>query len=214
MLAHLGGFLFMDNSMKTRKCYKCKEIKELSEFYKDCTDKLGYAKACKICSRKLTDDYQKNHPDYFKLKGKEHYKKEDNPKKYQKYRLKYLDYVDNCLRSVRGRLSSTLDAARTRAVKKTYEYNLTLDWLVNMYEKQDGKCILTGMPFVLDRNEDGNRYQRPYAPSIDRIDPSKGYTKDNVRLVCVIVNLALNRFGEDVFSNMCHSYVKNKRRII
>ena len=41
--------------------------------------------------------------------------------------------------------------------------------------------------------------RRPFAPSLDRIDSSGGYTRDNTRLVCQAVNFALNAFGEDIF---------------
>jgi len=37
---------------------------------------------------------------------------------------------------------------------------------------------------------------RPFSASIDRINTNLGYTKDNVRFVCTMVNFALNEFGE------------------
>lgn len=54
------------------------------------------------------------------------------------------------------------------------------------------KCEVTGVDLVLS-----NRNFNPYTASIDRIDPSKGYTKDNVRIVCLIYNYCKNRFNED-----------------
>ncbi len=35
----------------------------------------------------------------------------------------------------------------------------------------------------------------PFAPSLDRIDSSKGYEEGNVRIVCLMVNLAMNTWG-------------------
>lgn len=40
--------------------------------------------------------------------------------------------------------------------------------------------------------------RRPLAPSIDRIDSSLGYTRQNCRIVCAAVNYAMNVWGEDV----------------
>jgi hypothetical protein len=52
-----------------------------------------------------------------------------------------------------------------------------------------------------------NGKTNPFAPSIDRINPSIGYTKDNIRLVCASVNFALNEFGEDIFRKICKAYL-------
>lgn len=42
-----------------------------------------------------------------------------------------------------------------------------------------------------------------------RIDSKGGYTKDNVRLVCIIVNFALSEFGDLSFDKMCKAYCNN-----
>jgi hypothetical protein len=68
------------------------------------------------------------------------------------------------------------------------------------------KCAITKIKFIFDK---GNTSRRPFSPSIDRINSKLGYTKDNVRLVCVIVNLALNEFGDENFDKMCRAYVEN-----
>jgi hypothetical protein len=50
----------------------------------------------------------------------------------------------------------------------------------------------------------------PFSPSIDRIDSNKGYTKDNCRLVCTIVNFGLHRFGEQIYEYVCSEYLKTQ----
>lgn len=52
-----------------------------------------------------------------------------------------------------------------------------------------GTCEVTGIPFDLTGGE-----RKPHTPSIDRIDPSRGYTKDNVQLVVWIYNAAKSTF--------------------
>jgi hypothetical protein len=42
---------------------------------------------------------------------------------------------------------------------------------------------------------DGGKAKRPYAPNLDRIDPRHGYEPDNVRVVCAIVNFAMNAWA-------------------
>jgi hypothetical protein len=55
-----------------------------------------------------------------------------------------------------------------------------------------GRCLLSGIEFDMTPFS-GKR--RPFAPSIDRIDPSRGYSKGNCRLVCVAVNYAMSDWG-------------------
>ncbi len=39
--------------------------------------------------------------------------------------------------------------------------------------------------------------RNPKAMSLDRINPSKPYTNDNVRFVCLWINLAMSNWGFD-----------------
>ena len=160
-------------------------------------------------------EYGSSHRSYFKKKGVDRYaniedKTSFNKNRYVENKDSFLKSRDKFARSVRGRVYSLYESAKDRSAKKNMVFEITLDYLLEKYEKQEGKCEMTGIPFTSERNPDGKRFYMPYSPSLDRIDSNKGYTKDNVRLVCVIVNLALNVFGEDVFKNMCQSYLANK----
>ena len=78
-----------------------------------------------------------------------------------------------------------------------------------MYLTQNKKCTLTKIDFVFEKVKTS---KRPFAPSIDRVDSTLGYVKGNVRLVCTIVNIALNEFGDEIFGKMCEAYVENSIR--
>lgn len=98
----------------------------------------------------------------------------------------------------------TLEAARTakkRAAKRGMEYTLAHDDLRRMYDA--GACAISGVAFSTWKP--ASAFRSPWVPSLDRIDPSKGYTPDNTRLVCAAVNLAMNEWGEDVVRRWaCH----------
>lgn len=100
--------------------------------------------------------------------------------------------------------SVTLEAARTakkRADKRGIEYTLTHDDLRRMYAS--GACSISGVAFCTWNPEAA--FRSPWVPSLDRIDPSKGYTPENTRLVCAAVNLAMNEWGEGVVRRWaCH----------
>lgn len=71
-----------------------------------------------------------------------------------------------------------------------------------------GVCEMTGVPFDLTPPQGSHR--RFNAPSLDRIDPKKGYTYDNVRVVLCLVNIALNDWGEDVLRDVMQRWLDKK----
>jgi hypothetical protein len=66
------------------------------------------------------------------------------------------------------------------------DFDITVPFLVDLFEKQDGRCVLSGLPMAttthIDERPDDMR-SNPNKLSIDRIDSSRGYTEDNVQLV-------------------------------
>lgn len=70
--------------------------------------------------------------------------------------------------------------AQKRALKKGVPFSLTVEWAKSVW---DGKCALTGFAF-----EVGNGAPCAFSPSIDKIDPAKGYVPENCRFVLVRIN--------------------------
>jgi hypothetical protein len=70
----------------------------------------------------------------------------------------------------------------------------TMADLAAVWEACGGCCAVSGLPFGLVAFGDGQA-QRPFAPSLDRIDRHKPYRRDNVRLVASIANFAMNAWG-------------------
>lgn len=76
------------------------------------------------------------------------------------------------------------------------DFNLSLEFLKELWIKQDGKCSYSKVQMILP-SKIQDILNSPIQASIDRIDPSKGYTKDNVEYVCLFVNLGKNQFSKD-----------------
>lgn len=102
-----------------------------------------------------------------------------------------------------GRLYSN---AMLRAKQKGLVFTLSRKEFAKLIQRSDGRCELTGLPIDWERIEAGQR--RPFAPSLDRIDRSEGYTADNCRIVCVAMNIAVNEWDIAVFSALALGYVK------
>lgn len=190
-----------------RTCSKCKTEKSLDNFYKDKYDSLGLQKSCKPCQKTRNKDYAANHREYFRSKNKEHYNPDENKTRYHKYQKSYLDRRNKERLDEKTRLFESFKAAKSRANSKGLDFSIDFEWLWEQYVSQNGKCLLTGIQFKLERNKFAERFSFPFSVSIDRIDSGQGYTKQNTRLVCTIVNLALNRFGDEAFKQMCESFI-------
>lgn len=84
-----------------------------------------------------------------------------------------------------NRGSSLVSSARCRARARSLDFDLDVKAIQARIDL--GFCELTGMPFDLKDKHN--------SPSLDRIDPAKGYTMDNTRIVLTCVNLMLNTWG-------------------
>ena len=62
---------------------------------------------------------------------------------------------------------------------------LTHEVLKEMWDRQDGKCAVTGVQLT---HIQGKGYRIWTNVTVDRIDPDNGYVRDNIRLVCRAVN--------------------------
>lgn len=107
-----------------------------------------------------------------------------------------------------SRTSQLLNSTRNRALKLNIKFDLLYD---DVYVAvAGGKCQKTGLPFDLEPHIDYRVH--PFAPSLDRIDPKKGYTKGNVQIVIWAYNAARNQWGDDVLLTLARAIVDANRK--
>lgn len=76
-----------------------------------------------------------------------------------------------------------------------------------MFKQQNGLCKATGIP--LESSQANSKvYSSPWTITVDRIDSSKGYMRDNVQLVCYMYNSAKNRWTHEEVLTMCQGVLK------
>lgn len=81
-----------------------------------------------------------------------------------------------CLSNCRNNARYRLKLGRTEAGV----FDITYKDVMDLWNSQNGRCYYSGIPLNYDKNE--------WRISIDRIDTSKGYTRDNIVLTCIELN--------------------------
>lgn len=86
--------------------------------------------------------------------------------------------------------------------RKKHECLMTLDDLKSQWIIQSGKCIYSGVNLRLPTPRNKNN-DPIYTASLDRIDSSQGYTKDNIQFVSIAINHAKSNMTHEQMLEFC-----------
>lgn len=82
------------------------------------------------------------------------------------------------------------------ARSKKMPFNIELQHLIDLWQRQEGKCALSGVTMTHHRDGSG---KKEFNASIDRIDQNQGYEPYNIHLVCYRVNILRHSLQVDMF---------------
>ena len=105
-------------------------------------------------------------------------------------------YLKNLYHHMRNRLKTAAKKGLNEREKQRYICHITVEEFRELWEehkKQFGlRCRLTGVKMVLEqsRKKECGTLTRGYSNgmSVDRLDPNKGYTKENIIFICNEIN--------------------------
>jgi hypothetical protein len=153
--------------METKYCKVCCDFKPIEEFYKS-QNTLICKFHYKLRNNKIKKIYRQN------------------PKNIEKEKVKSQE------RRLRLWANHLINISKSRK----YEHTLTVDEILEMYQKQNGLCYWYKVPLIQSLTK-----KHPQQPSLDRLDRTKGYTKDNVVLACYAANMGRNDTDTEVWKN-------------
>lgn len=118
----------------------------------------------------------------------------NNRDKRRAYALKsHKKHIESSVNAYLGKILCRIrNKAKTNQHIKYREYNLTVEYLVDLWQKQNQRCALTGKQMTY-------KFRNLFSVSIDRIDSDVGYIEGNVQLVCQAANYAKNNFTNEEF---------------
>lgn len=118
-----------------------------------------------------------------------------------------LNHQFNGAGSIRGSYYSEL---KRGAIKRGLEFTLSVDELWEIFQKQKGICVLTGLPISFGRIY----FRNETSASPDRIDNSIGYVTGNVRWVLKDINMIRGSYDSEYFIKLCNLVAKQNPRDI
>jgi len=102
------------------------------------------------------------------------------------------------------------DALRNALYRKPSKNPATINDLIDMWVNQNGCCALSGIKMTVGGN---NGVPRETSLSLDRIDNSRGYEADNLRLVCHAINTFRQRMTDQQMIEMARTLVSYHDRM-
>ena len=101
-----------------------------------------------------------------------------------------------------------LNKIKSTASRRSIEYNVTDEYIWELFKKQKGLCALSGVVISF-----GAKGRELGTASLDRIDSNLGYIEGNVQWLHKDVNLMKMNLEEKVFLDFCEKIVDNKRNL-
>lgn len=101
----------------------------------------------------------------------------------------------SCFKGYKGITSRMWRRTKKQAIKRGVEFELNIEDVWDLYERQQARCALSGVPIYFD--------QDTATASLDRIDSDIGYRVDNIQWVHKDVNRMKSDYKQDYFLHIC-----------
>jgi hypothetical protein len=188
--------------VSTRQCTKCTLEKPATAF-KRRSDRNGSLRSqCRQCDTERERARRKTNPQSARAASTRWHEKNklrNPPRKSRVATFRAVAYTP---------LGEWIVKALHSQNRRAHRKELDAQWLDKWQHVTH--CPVSGLPFRVGA-KDGNGNPHPQSASLDRIDPSKGYTPDNTRVVSYFVNVAKNAWSQEAFEFLILAVASNLR---
>lgn len=167
-------------------------------------------KKCEWCDKSFDapiKEINRGNGKFCSLKCSVHSQNENRPKGKGRTKLTRSQKIDKY--GLEFVICERLQKVKIRAKRKGLDFSLETKDILDIWEKQNGKCYYTKEPMTWGAKEVNYNTHM----SIDRVDSTKGYTKDNVVLCSARINTIKNNISIEELNSICENLNKfyNKR---
>jgi hypothetical protein len=156
-----------------KECSKCKIVKDLGLFYKDSGNKTGYRSNCKECQNKARDKWAIENKNKLDEMAKSYRQRPD---------VKIKRNADQHIWRRKNLNWELWYKAKTRSQKLNCPFDLERSDIIIPH-----KCPILDIELFISSNNIGD-----HSPTVDRLDPSKGYIKGNITVISARANRIKN----------------------
>lgn len=187
--------------MDTKECDRCNNTYPLTHFQASKKNVDWRGKICRCCRNE-------------QRKEKYHTKEKHDPILKEQARLRVSDWrvgkeshskeIQRNWRNTtdKGYWSNKITSIKANCKAKGMDCSITREDLENLYEKQNGICVLTGRQLLKTRKK-----SQLDTCSVDRVDDSLGYELGNIRLVTLQSNIARWSGSDEELLTFCKDVI-------
>ena len=104
-----------------------------------------------------------------------------------------------------------LQNAKKRATKRGLPFDLDKEYLIDIFEDQNGVCFYSGIKMNVVKDDDSSVHD-PLKMSLDCVDPDKGYIKGNVVWSAYCVNTFKQKMSQQEMLDVCQSILSHLKK--
>lgn len=180
-------------------CSKCGKKKSSSVAFKEGKN------SCLDCYNQYMRDWRDTNKDDQRKKKKKYYK--DNRVRLRKQMNAYWQSSVKTYASDLMHRIKTLSRRTMGGKPRNLKVDIDKKFLIELWNTQDGLCAISKVPME-------HKWGLVASGSVDRIDSSKGYIRNNVQLVCKGINLMKNTHtNKEIFAFLDAYYDHRAQRV-
>lgn len=186
-----------------KTCTVCHVEFPITEFYIR-TDRNKPISRCRKCNQKANKD------SWNKLT------EDERKKRFEENRLWRNKEINKG--NLKVYMTSKLCGIKSRSIKNNLPFDLTIDYLIELFQSQNGKCYYTHNDINIQCNRGLGKNlisfpEHRYQASLDRLIPEKGYVKGNVVWCGWLINTCKNLLTEAEFYQVCETVLQCRKSL-